>query len=50
MTNYSTATYNTLADLLVAIELIDNGVEIQIVPYQEAGLQKYILVVGASVV
>lgn len=44
MTKFTATTYATAAELVAAIKLIDNTATIQIIPYMEAGRQKFILI------
>lgn len=47
MANWIADTYASAADLETAVESIDNTITVHIVPYKEAGKQKFILVKSA---
>ena len=44
MANWIVTTYATVAALETAVELLANTVTIQVIPYQESGMTKYVLI------
>lgn len=44
MANYTVTIYKSAGDLAAAIEAIDNTTTIQVVPFIQAGKQKYMLI------
>lgn len=44
MAKFTATTYASAAELVAAVKLIDNTATITIIPYMEAGKQKFILI------